>query len=199
MKIALAVLVCAAAASPAAQGRSSVEPQVPEKAGKNLQAYRIAGTPPHIDGRIDDEVWTHADVLDDLVQNEPDNMAPPSERTTIQVAFDNDNVYVAARCFMKDPSQIASALGRRDTFPPSDLIRIAFDPRHDHSTAYIFHTNPAGVQMDDTWFDDTRFSPDYDAVWEVKTSITSEGWDAEFRIPFSQLRFNLAPGETLVW
>jgi hypothetical protein len=53
--------------------------------------------------------------------------------------------------------------------------------------------------MDDTWFDDTRFSPDYDAVWEVKTTITAEGWDAEFRIPFSQMRFNLTPGETAVW
>jgi hypothetical protein len=49
------------------------------------------------------------------------------------------------------------------------------------------------------WFDDTRFSPDYDAVWEVKTAITAEGWDAEFRIPFSQMRFNLTPGQAAVW
>jgi hypothetical protein len=196
----LALLLCAAtAASVPAQTANRGEPDVPEKAGKELQAYRVNGNPPRIDGRIDDEVWTRAAVIDDFVQNEPDNLAPPTERTTIQVAFDDDNIYIAARCFMKDPSQIVSALGRRDTFPPSDLIRIGFDPRHDHLNAYIFHTNPAGVQMDDTFFDDTRFSPDYDAVWEVKTAITSEGWDAEFRIPFSQLRFNLTPGETLVW
>jgi hypothetical protein len=200
MKLLLALLLCAVTAATASgQSRSVVEPDVPEKAGKELQAYRVTGTPPRIDGRIDDEVWTLAPAIDDLVQNEPESMAAPTERTTIQIAFDNDNIYVAARCFMKDPSQIVAPLGRRDTFPPSDLIRLMFDPRHDHTTAYVFHTNPAGVQMDDTWFDDTRFSADYDAVWEVRTSISSEGWDAEFKIPFSQLRFSLTPGETLVW
>jgi hypothetical protein len=183
----------------AAQGRAESEPAAQDKIGKDLQALRITGTPPSIDGRIDDEVWTLAPAIEDLVQNEPDNMAPATERTTIQVAFDDRDLYVAVRCYMKDPTQIVSALGRRDTFPPTDMIRLSFDPRHDHSTAYVFHTNPAGVQMDDTWFDDTRFSPDYDAVWQVQTAITKEGWDAEFRIPFSQLRFNYTPGQVMVW
>jgi hypothetical protein len=189
----------ALAAIASAQPATDSEPAAADKIGKVLHAHRIAGTPPAVDGRIDDEVWTVAPLIDDLVQNDPDNMAAPTERTTVQVAFDNRHLYIAVRCYMKDPSQIASALGRRDTFPPSDVIRLSFDPRHDHSTAYVFHTNPAGVQMDDTWFDDTRFSPDYDAVWQVQTAVTAEGWDAEFRIPFSQMRFNLKPGQVMVW
>jgi hypothetical protein len=194
------LLACIAGAGLAgAQGRVETEPAAQDKVGKELRALRITGTPPSIDGRIDDEAWTLAPIIDDLVQNDPDNMAAPTERTTIQVAFDNRNLYVAVRCYMKDPTQIASALGRRDTFPPSDIIRLSFDPRHDHSTAYVFHTNPAGVQMDDTWFDDTRFSSDYDAVWQVQTAITPEGWNAEFRIPFSQMRFNYTPGQVMVW
>ena len=96
---------------------------------------------------------------------------------------------------MRDPSKITTALGRRDTFPRSDSIKITFDPRHDHLTAYTFDSNPNGVQGDMTWFDDTRSSTDYDAVWEVRTEITTEGWTAEFRIPFSQLRFSVTPGE----
>ena len=79
------------------------------------------------------------------------------------------------------------------------MIKITFDPRHDHLTAYTFDSNPNGVQGDMTWFDDTRSSTDYDAVWEVRTEITPEGWTAEFRIPFSQLRFSLTPGEAVVW
>jgi hypothetical protein len=50
-----------------------------------------------------------------------------------------------------------------------------------------------------TWYDDTRSSTDYDAVWEVRTQIVPEGWTAEFRIPFSQLRFTITPGEAVVW
>jgi hypothetical protein len=198
----VACVIAASLAAPVAvfaQTASGGEPALEAKAGKELRAARIGNSAPHVDGQLDDEIWTRAARLEDMVQNEPDSMGAPSERTTIQVAYDDRDIYVAVRCYASDPSQIVSVLARRDTFPPSDLIRLSFDPRHDHSTAYVFHTNPAGVQMDDMWFDDTRFSPDYDAVWEVRTSIDREGWTAEFRIPFSQLRFSIVPGQSMVW
>jgi hypothetical protein len=103
----IAAAVCSLTAVAASAQTSPVtEPAVPEKEGKQLQAYRISGTPPRIDGRIDDEVWTRAQAIDDLVQDEPRNLEAPTERTTVQIAFDNDNIYMAARCFMNDPSQI---------------------------------------------------------------------------------------------
>ena len=199
VSVALVIVFALFAAPASAQSPPPVEPAADAKVGKALRAYRVSGTRPRIDARLDDEAWAVATRLDDLIQNEPNAMAPPTERTTIQVAFDDDAVYVAAYCYMADPSQIVSALGRRDTLPPSDVIRIAFDPRHDHNTSYVFHVNPAGVQLDDMFFDDTRFSPDYDAVWEVATAVVADGWIAEFRIPFSQLRFSARPGETVTW
>ncbi len=189
-----------AQAGQGAQAPAAVdEPDVPEKVGKELRAHRIDGALPRLDGRIDDEVWSRAPFIDDLVQNEPDNMQPPTERTVVQIAFDDRDLYLAVQCFTKDPSQIVAALGRRDSLPPSDILRISFDPRHDHRTAYVFHVNAAGVQSDDTWYDDTRQSSDYDAVWDVVTSITSEGWFAELRIPFSQMRFPSPEGQAMVW
>jgi hypothetical protein len=197
--IVCALLLAALPVPAAAQESPAVEPAADAKVGKELRAYRITGTPPRIDGRLDDEAWTFAATLEDLVQNEPDSMAPPTERTVVQVAFDDHAVYVAAYCYMTDPSQIVAALGRRDALPPSDVIRIGFDTRHDHTTAYVFHVNAAGVQLDDMFFDDTRFSPDYDAVWDARTAIAADGWIAELRIPFSQLRFSAPPGQTLTW
>ena len=49
--------------------------------------------------------------------------------------------------------------------------------------------NPAGVKRDSYLFDDSNEDYSWDAVWEVATSRDAEGWTAEFRIPFSQLRF----------
>ena len=177
----------------------AAEPAVPEKVGKALRAFRITGSSPQIDGRLDEEVWAAADTIDDLVQGEPDNMAPPTERTVIQVAYDDRYIYVAVRCYEEDPSQITTGLGRRDNPPPTDQISIAFDPRHDHLTGYSFGTNPSGVQGDSAVFDDTRFNDDYDGVWEVGTRITPDGWTAEFQIPFSQMRFDVPPGDEMVW
>ena len=184
---------------PAGRSGRAAEPAVPEKAGKELQAFYVGDSAPRIDGRLDDEAWQTAQAIEDMLQNDPDNMQPPTERTVVKVIYDDRSVYVGVINYMKDPSKITNALGRRDTFPRSDSIKITFDPRHDHLTAYTFDSNPNGVQGDMTWFDDTRSSTDYDAVWEVRTEITPEGWTAEFRIPFSQLRFSLTPGEAVIW
>ena len=188
----------------AAQGQAGSQETEPEpfaeaKAGKSLDAYRIRGTAPLIDGRLDDDVWELADSIDDLVQWEPENMARPSERTVVQIAFDTRYLYVAVRCLDSTPDGVVAGLGRRDDFPSSDQISIGFDPRHDHQTAYIFQTNPSGVQGDMRRFDDTRIDRDYNAVWEVVVRMTPEGWIAEFRIPFSQMRFSVPAGSEAVW
>jgi hypothetical protein len=199
----LGVFALALAVNPPASAQTPLsrpgEPDVPEKVGKEMVAHYVGQTPPRIDGQLDDEIWQLAQAVEDLVQQDPDNMQAPTERTVVRVAYDDRSVYVAVMNYMRDPSRITTALGRRDTFPRSDSIKITFDPRHDHLTAYTFDSNPAGVQGDIMWFDDTRQSTDYDAVWDVRTEITQEGWTAEFRIPFSQLRFTITPGQPVVW
>src|SRR6185503_19087820 len=50
--------------------------------------------------------------------------------------------------------------------------------------------NPAGVKRDFYVYNDNNEDPTWDAVWDVATRIDSLGWVAEFRIPFSQIRFN---------
>ena len=54
------------------------------------------------------------------------------------------------------------------------------------------------MQSDYLFDNDTRRSTDYDAVWDVRTSITDRGWFAEYAIPFSQMRFTVPPGDRVV-
>lgn len=174
-----------------------VEPDVPEKAGKNLRAMRVdAAGAPRIDGSLDDQAWVKADRIDDFVQVEPDNMARPTERTTVQVAYDSRYLYVAIRCASSNGS-IRSGLGRRDNIPDSDRVVLSFDPRHDHQTGYVFEVNASAVQADRALYDDTHTSPDYDGVWDAATQIDSGGWSAELRIPFSQMRFDVGEGRAV--
>jgi len=175
------------------------EPAAASKDGKVLHALRITGDPPRIDGLLNDEVWTAAETTGDLVQWDPDNMQPMTERTFVQVAYDNRFIYVAVRCDDRTPDLIAAGLGRRDEPPPTDGIGIGFDPRHDHLTGYVFNTNPSAVQQDFYFYDDENADRDFNAVWEVRTSINASGWTAEFRIPFSQMRFPSSPEAGQVW
>jgi hypothetical protein len=175
------------------------EPAAAAKEGKVLEAFRLTGPSPEIDGILDESVWATADSFDDMVQVDPDNNAAPTQRTMVQIAYDDRYLFVAVRAYDSEPSLIMDGLGRRDSSPPSDRILLSFDPRHDHQTAYIFDVNPSGVQADRFFFDDTQQNNDYSGVWDVGTRITDEGWFAEFRIPFSQMQFEVPPGEQSVW
>jgi len=83
------------------------EPARALKDGKVLRAFRIAGTPPVIDGSLDDEAWRLAASAGDYVQRDPDNGAAMTEVTRIQVAYDDRFIYVAVTCEDSSPTEVA--------------------------------------------------------------------------------------------
>ena len=158
-----------------------------------LAAVRLQGTPPLIDGRLDDAAWRQAPVASGFVQVEPRAGEPASEATEVRVLYDDDALYVAFRAWDRSPDLIAAQLTRRDQPSHSDRVHVIVDSYHDRRTAFHFAVNPLGVKLDLYRYDDTREDPGWDAVWDVATSIDEDGWTAEFRIPLSQLRFSGAP------
>ncbi|HET9682802.1 MAG TPA: DUF5916 domain-containing protein, partial [Gemmatimonadaceae bacterium] len=111
------------------------------------------------------------------------------------VLYDDEALYIGARLY--DTGPITARLGRRDMhLGDSDWFGVMLDSYHDHRTAFGFDVNPAGVQRDEVKtieHDDNSWN----AVWRVATSVDSAGWTAEYRIPFSQLRFR--PDSVLTW
>jgi hypothetical protein len=178
---------------------SPAEPNRELKDGKVLHAARINGALPVIDGSLSDEIWAGAARAAGFVQRDPDNGSPMTEETYIQIAYDDRYLYVAATCFDAMPDAIRAGLSRRDDLGRTDELVLGFDPRHDHQTGYLFRTNPSAVQGDASFFNDESQDQDYNAVWEVRTERTARGWTAEFRIPFSQMRFSTIPEPGQVW
>ncbi|MCK4429844.1 MAG: AMIN domain-containing protein [Candidatus Aminicenantes bacterium] len=142
-----------------------------------------------IDGKLDEFTWEEASVLTDFTQHEPIEGAPATERTEVRIFFSEDSVYIGVRAFDSNPEKIKAILARRDSKCPSDWIRIWIDSYHDHLTAFEFAVNPAGVKRDVYWSNDLRQDDDWDGVWDVEVSQGEYGWLAEFRIPYSQIRF----------
>ena len=149
-----------------------------------------------VDGRFDEPVWKTAPVIGEFVQREPAEGSEPSERTEARLAFDDSNLYVAIQAFDRQPGGIVGRLTRRDEKSPSDWVRVVIDSFHDRRTAYEFSVNPVGVKADRYYFSDNDEQADdgWDAIWDVQVAKDAEGWRAEFRIPFSQLRFSAAGG-----
>ncbi|MGQ0643199.1 MAG: DUF5916 domain-containing protein [Gemmatimonadaceae bacterium] len=152
------------------------------------QASR-ATAPIDIDGRAQDDVWQSAQVIEGFRVFDPVENGEPTMRTEARVAFDENNVYVLVRSFDPEPSKIMALLSRRDERTQSDWIRVIIDSYHDKRSGFEFMVNPAGVKRDMLLYNDGNEDLGWDAVWDVKTSIDSFGWLAEFRIPLNQLRY----------
>jgi hypothetical protein len=148
-----------------------------------------AAPAPVIDGRDRDAVWSAAQIISGFRQFDPVEDGDPTFPTEAKVAYDERNLYVLVRAFDPHPDSIMALLSRRDERTQSDYIRVIVDSYHDKRTGYQFMVNPAGVQRDIYLFNDAEEDVTWNAVWEVKTSIDSLGWTAEFRIPLNQLRF----------
>ncbi|MBR9990472.1 MAG: carbohydrate binding family 9 domain-containing protein [Gemmatimonadetes bacterium] len=148
-----------------------------------------------IDGVLDEGVWQTAPAVTEFTQIVPEEGAAATERTEVRFAFSADALYIGAR--MYDRSRPITRLGRRDgSMAASDWLTIILDTYHDHRTAFGFEINPSGLRRDQTRSDSGE-DDSWDPVWEAATQIDEEGWTAEIRIPFSQLRFN--PSAAQVW
>lgn len=156
-----------------------------------------ASRPPLLDGRLTDDCWAAATPVSSFTQRDPSEGQPASERTEVRIVYDDTAVYVGARMYDRDPSGIGRRLSARDDEADADQFGILLDPRHDHVTGAGFVVSAAGVQRDFALSNDSEEDRSWDAVWHSSVAIDDEGWTAELRIPFSQLRF--AAGDHQTW
>ncbi len=160
-----------------------------------VDAVAIPATSPIVlDGKHNEEIWQQAPAVVDFVQREPNEGKEPTMRTEARIAYDETALYVAVRAHDTDAGKITGILTRRDQRSPSDWIRIVLDSYYDKRSAYEFGVNPVGVKTDRYYFNDGQSDDGWDAVWDVQVERDADGWRAEFRIPFSQLRFNTLAG-----
>ena len=145
--------------------------------------------PPVIDGKADDAVWATAQAIDGFRTFEPVANGEPRFRTEARVSYDAHNLYVLVRAYDPHPDSLVALLSRRDVHTQSEWLKLIIDGYHDRRTGIELSVNPAGVKRDYTILNDVEEDGSWDGVWDVGTRIDSLGWVAEFRVPFSQLRY----------
>ena len=163
----------------------------------SVRAVRAAGRIT-IDGHLDEADWRRADPAVTFVQRDPDEGRPATQPTEVRVLYDADAIYFGARLFDREPGKISRRLTRRDADSSgvADTIIIGLDPHHDHLTGALFAVTAAGSLRDGVLFNDSDEDDSWDGVWEAAVTIDDQGWTAEIRIPFSQLRFPASDHQT---
>ncbi|MGQ9620301.1 MAG: DUF5916 domain-containing protein [Bacteroidales bacterium] len=154
-------------------------------------------TAPAIDGNVNEEVWEQGTWIDEFIQHEPYNGRPATQRTEFKILYDDDNLYVGIKAYDTSPDSIVKRLTRRDQLD-GDIVAVILDSYHDLRTGFLFGVSVAGVRFDLLFSNDGQNQdPSWDPNWWGRTTTNDDGWVAEMKIPFSQLRFEKNSGN--VW
>jgi len=179
-----------------AQNQSSSDNPVPLKVTRITDEINLDGIP-------DEEIWQSIEPLP-MVMFTPDFGEEPTDPSVVRIAYDDEYFYVSALLYCQDPADIRAVSKKRDySSASSDFFGFIMDTFNDRENAVSFHTNPNGLRTDGTVKNDAvdpneDLSFSWNTFWDVSTALTEEGWSAEFRIPFSSLRFQTKEGITVM-
>jgi hypothetical protein len=128
-------------------------------------------------------------AVSEFLQREPGDLVPASEKTTAYLSYSHDSLYVAFVCRTSDPSSIRAHLGRRESVFSDDWVAVLLDPFQERQRAYMFFSNPIGIQADGVTSETSGDDMSFDAVWTTTARRTADGYVALIAIPFKSLRF----------
>ena len=156
---------------------------------KSVEAYRIA-SPLTIDAKLTEPDYARALPAKDFVQLQPYNGKPSFQPTEAYFFYDETAIYVGVKLY-DNPDSIFNYLTERDNPGMADYFGVYIDPYNQGQLAFGFFVTPAGVQADikATKSDEDTEDTNWNAVWESKTQINSDGWTVEMKIPYSAIRF----------
>ena len=162
-----------------------------------IRAARVQATV-QIDGDLSEADWQRVVPARGFRQAEPQQGNPATFDTEVRILYDDKNLYVGAICYdtTGTPGVRVPDLRRDFNYFQNDLFGISLDPFRDGRSAVVFQANPYGGQRDIQVIDGNIYNFDWDAVWDVRTTVTDQGWIVEMAIPWYTLRYPDAEAAT---
>lgn len=146
--------------------------------------------PPKIDGYLTDRCWKLAEPAGNFTQFSPQEGAPSHEKTFAYCVYDANNIYFGFACLDSRHEEMSAKLTPRESYEMGDCVALFLDTFHDRQNAFLFQTNPLGIQLDARVFEDgSSMDESWDGIWRAEGRLTTKGWFVEIEIPFKTLRF----------
>ncbi|HEV8240429.1 MAG TPA: carbohydrate binding family 9 domain-containing protein, partial [Thermoanaerobaculia bacterium] len=144
-----------------------------------------------LDGDLSEPAWQSAAVVDQFFETSPADNTEPPVKTVAYLTYDDRYFYIGIHAYDPHPEAIRAPYVERDAvIGTDDNVAVFLDTRNDRRSALELRVNARGIQGDAIYDDGTGnedFSPD--TFYDTAAKITADGWTAEYRIPFSSLRY----------
>ena len=135
-----------------------------------------------------------------FVQRYPEDGKPPVDPTTAFLGYTHEYFFIAFVCNDHNPDLIRAHMLARDSLSDDDNVQVMLDTFHDQRRAFVFASNPLGIQADAMYSEQSGYDFSFDTVWDTWGKRTPSGYVVLMRIPFASLYFaQRAPGETRTW
>lgn len=145
------------------------------------------------DGMLDESVWATTPKAGNFWQQFPADSVFASGQTELQMAYDDENLYVAITSFSKGDDFVVTSLKRDFSFRFNDNVTLVFDTYGDKTNAFVFGMNAMGVLREALISNGGRQISDFQSSWDNKwygnAKRYEDHWIAEFIIPFNIIRF----------
>ncbi|MEP1259461.1 carbohydrate binding family 9 domain-containing protein, partial [Algoriphagus sp.] len=164
------------------------------KPRSNAFAFKLKD-PIVLDGELNEEIWADsAGWNTDFMQYFPSDTSLAEVQTRVKIAFDEENLYLAAIMENNEPREYVSTSLRRDyRGQQNDGITFTFDTFNDLTNAFQFGVNPYGVQREGLVANGGTRSEDLSLAWDNKwfseAKVLEDSWQVEVIIPLSTIRF----------
>ncbi|MEL6923460.1 MAG: DUF5916 domain-containing protein [Bacteroidota bacterium] len=154
-----------------------------------------------IDGVPSETVWSTADVATDFWYSFPtdDKRAEEEIRTEVRMTYDDQFIYLTAKCYQPNPYIIQTLKRDARTFWRGEAFALILDPVNEKTNGFAFGVNPENVQTESLVSGDTgrrgsQGTNGINSAWDNKWFSAAKGgegfWTLEMAIPFKTLRFN---------
>ena len=101
-----------------------------------------------LDGALDEAAWQSADVATDFWQYFPTDTLLSTSQTEVRMLFDKKYLYVGIKVYSIGDDYVVPSLKRDFSARANDNISMMFDTYRDGNNAFMFGTNPEGVQRE---------------------------------------------------
>jgi len=151
-----------------------------------------------LDGNLNESVWKDAKSATNFWQYFPTDSLQATQQADIKMLFDDTNLYIGMKVNAPSNNFVIPSLRRDFRAGGSDNITLMFDTFNDGTNAFIFGTNPAGVQREillSGGGNEIRgFNTAWDTKWRSETVVYDNYYTIEWIIPFSAFKYR--EGET---
>lgn len=142
-----------------------------------------------VDGSVSEDEWQQTEPISDfrLINHAPDDVVPATQQTSVRLLYNDHGLFVAFELQQPVYSLVKVHSAQDGGSSDRDFVTVALDTSGSGQYGNYFTLYLGGSKSDGVLAPERSWIGNWDGAWFGRTTEHSNGWSAEFFIPWSIL------------